>query len=121
MSLSAAARNDLATSVVTGSTYMSLHTGDPADTGANEVIGGAPAYARRAITWSQASNGTVAVAGMVSFDVPGGTTITHFGLWSAATGGAFRSGGVLSAAETLSAQGAYIVTTATATVSSPQT
>lgn len=32
--------------------FASLHTADPGTSGTSEVAGGAPAYARKAITWA---------------------------------------------------------------------
>lgn len=61
---------------------ISLHTADPGVTGTSEVSGGA--YARVATTW-----GTVGVptqdsvtGSTVILNVPTGTTITYWGLWS---------------------------------------
>lgn len=94
--------------------YASLHTADPGSTGTSEVTGGTPAYARKALTWAAASGGSKGAA-MVTFDVPAGT-ITHFGLWTAVTGGTFRGGAALPANETYGAQGTYDLSiTATAT------
>jgi hypothetical protein len=66
-------------------TYASLHTGDPGDTGASEVTGGSPAYGRKAITWNAAASGSMD-GDAVTFDVPAGT-ITHVGYWDASTSG----------------------------------
>lgn len=96
-------------------THASLHTADPGATGTSEVTGGTPAYARKALTWSAAS-GTTKAAAQVTFDVPAGTTVTHFGLWSASTSGTFRGGAALSASNVFGAQGTLLVTiTLTAT------
>ena len=64
----------------------SAHTADPGVNGtANELAGGTPAYARKAITWGTASGGTVAlVATFPVFDVPPATTVAFIGLWTAA-------------------------------------
>lgn len=80
-------KNSLATKYGQDAPYMSLHTADPGSTGASEVTGGSPAYARKAITWGAAANG--AISGSVTFDVPASTTVTYAGLWSAATAGTF--------------------------------
>lgn len=69
--------------------YASLHTGDPSTTGANELTGGSPAYARKAITWNTASGGTRTNNGAITFDVGAGNTIYHIGLFSAVTSGTF--------------------------------
>ena len=163
-------------------THFSLHTADPGATGASEVTGGSPAYARKAAVWaaaatsvltvtnkaltsnvatlttsvahglqvgddvivtgvdstfngvrtvtavpstttfsyavtaanvaSVASGGTVtahilSTSAGTTFDVPGTTTVTHLGYWSALTAGTFRGSRPLSANETFTGQGTY--------------
>lgn len=90
--------------------YVSLHTADPGSTGTNEVTGGSPAYARKAVTWNASSAGDLDNNANPVFDVPASTTITHFGLWSAATSGTFYGGDALSASESFGAQGTYTLT-----------
>lgn len=89
--------------------YISLHTASPGTTGASEVSGGA--YARVATTWAAASAGS-RTGSQVTVNVPASTTITHFGIWDAATGGNYLGGGPLSASETFAAAGAAQVTPA---------
>lgn len=82
--------------------YISLHTGDPSTTGANEASGGS--YARQLTTWPAAASGTVT-----------GSEVTHaglvaaaygfFGVWSAVTAGIFRHGNVLTPSMTLGGTG----------------
>ncbi|NIL86500.1 hypothetical protein RhoFasGS6_03904 [Rhodococcus fascians] len=96
-------KNSLASAYAALGAYVSLHTASPAATGANEATGGSPAYARKQTTWGAASGSTIS-GSEVTFDVPAGT-YTHWGLWTAATGGTFIDGGALSASVTLSAQG----------------
>lgn len=79
----------------------SLHTEDPGTTGTNEVSGGG--YARQAVTWAAASGGQVQSATAVTFNVPGSTTVTHVGLWSA--GGAWLGSLELDAPETFAGAG----------------
>lgn len=71
--------------------FVSLHTGAPGDSGVNEVVGGA--YARQAATFANTgSNPTVAAnTGILQYPTATGAwgTITHFGLWTAASGGTF--------------------------------
>lgn len=88
-------------------TFISLHTASPGTTGANEVTGGT--YVRVATSWSAAS-GSSRQGSQVTFNVPAGTTITHFGIWSLVSGGTYKRGGVLSAAETFSGAGTYVFT-----------
>jgi len=93
------------------SVWVSLHTGDPADVGSNEVTGGN--YARIQVAnagWTKtlASVGGIASAtntaeivfpatGTVTWSasVPG---VTHVGIWSASTAGNFLYGGALTTA-----------------------
>ncbi|MFC6441039.1 hypothetical protein [Bowmanella sp. JS7-9] len=66
-------------------THMSLHTGDPSDTGAaNEATGGSPAYARQVPTFGAASAGTRTLSASVTFDVPAGT-FGWYALWNNTT------------------------------------
>lgn len=62
----------------------SLHTAFPGTTGANEVSGGAPAYARKAITVGAASGGQRTLSSSVTFDVPA-TTVRWVGFWNSST------------------------------------
>jgi hypothetical protein len=69
--------------------FVSLHTGAPGDSGANEVAGGA--YARQAATFANAGNNPTVASNTTIVQYPTATaswgTITHFALWSAASGG----------------------------------
>lgn len=65
-------------------TLASLHTDFPGSTGANEVTGGAPAYAKKAITVNAASGGSRALNAAVTFDVPV-CTVKWVGFWNGAT------------------------------------
>ncbi len=73
-------------------THASIHTADPGGTGAHEVTGGS--YVRKALTWPSSSSG-IKTASPVTFQIPTGSTITHFGLWSAVSGGTFLGGQAL--------------------------
>lgn len=90
-------------------TWISLHTASPGTTGVNEVAGGS--YARVATAWSAAS-GSSRAGSAVTLNVPASTTITHFGIWSASSGGTYKRGGPLSAQETFTAAGTYTLTPA---------
>lgn len=94
-------------------THLSMHTGDPGDTGANEVTGGS--YTRQAITWAPAADGAKSITNAPVFQIPAGTAITHFGLWSAASGGAWRGGDALPSPETYSGPGTYTADSLTIT------
>jgi hypothetical protein len=82
MSLSAAAKNTMLDNW--GVTQFSLHT-DYSSSGANEVTGGAPAYARKNVSFSAASSGSKATSTQPVFDVPISTTVRWLGKWISAT------------------------------------
>ncbi|NIL74411.1 hypothetical protein [Rhodococcus sp. B10] len=68
---------------------LSLHTGDPGTTGANEISGGS--YARVATTWTAGAVDGAVVGSEVEFNIPGPVapatvvTPTHLGCWSGST------------------------------------
>jgi hypothetical protein len=72
--------------------FASLHTAYSA-TGANELTGGSPAYARKAITWSAAAAGSKAASSAPVFDIPAATTVAFVGLWSLVSAGTFAGMG----------------------------
>lgn len=88
-------------------TWISLHDGSPDTTGDGEISGGT--YGRVATTWSAAA-GSSRSGSAVTLSVPAGTTITHFGIWSAGVGGTYKRGGALSTSETFTAAGTYALT-----------
>jgi hypothetical protein len=107
-----ASLTDLLAKDTAGTTVLvSLHTGDPGTTGANEVTRvahatGPGAYQRRATAWTDAITGRVGAATPVTFNVPSGTTVTH---WGMRTGdGDFIPGGMLATAYT--GPGTYTLT-----------
>lgn len=74
--------------------YVSLHTADPAETGANEVSGGAYARVQRDpldANWTAASavDGNTDNAAAITFPTPSANwgTITHFAIWDASSAG----------------------------------
>lgn len=76
--------------------YLSLHTADPGTTGANEVTGGS--YARQAIQFAAPSAGTQSSNTSQSFtNMPAEPTgVPYCGVWTAASGGTFLWGGLVS-------------------------
>lgn len=113
MALTDATKEAAAVEVSTLGTWISLHTADPGTTGSSEASGGSPAYARKQTTWSAgAADGSVP-GSEFTIDVAAGT-YTHFGLWSAASGGTFVGGGTITST-TLGAQGQIKVTPTIAT------
>lgn len=83
--------------------WISLHSGDPGTTGANAISSVA-----RVQCSSPASNNNTDWAA-VTFSVPAGVTATHFGVWSASTGGTFRWGDSLGGSATFTFAGQLIV------------
>ncbi len=105
MALSTSARDQLVnklyrntdfTSPVT--VYVSLHSSDPGITGAGEIAGGS--YSRKAITFSAPSGGIVSNSSLIEFQGMPAVTVTHLGLWAAASGGQFLMGGSANATKT---------------------
>lgn len=119
MPLSVAQRNAMLNAVLRETAYvppdglfLSLHTGDPGDTGANELPN-AEAYGRVQVRPVGAGAGTMAVAAAAAstntvdyvFPEAGGDgwpQATHFGLWDAAPygTGAWVGGSALTAPKT---------------------
>jgi hypothetical protein len=96
--------------------WLSLHTADPGTTGASEVTGGNPAYARQQTTWGNAANG-VLTGSAQTLDIPPATTIGWFGVWTDSAGGTWITGGPLRNAantqnitEAFTEQGQYALT-----------
>ncbi|WP_242890289.1 phage tail fiber protein [Actinomadura litoris] len=108
MALTSATRDTMLDQLNALATHASLHTADPGSSGTSEVTGGS--YARVAITWSSSSSGTKAITASVTLQIPAGTTITHFGLWSAISAGTFRGGGALTASQSYPTGGTYDLT-----------
>lgn len=86
---------------------ISIHTGDPGTTGADEVSGGS--YARGTLTFASGAAGGSASANQVTINVPAGGPYTHFGVWDSA-GTTFEGGNPLSSSETFGADGQIKVT-----------
>jgi hypothetical protein len=70
-------------------THICLFTASDPGTGTNftgtEATGGAPAYARQAVTWGTAAAGQLTNSNALTFDVPAGS-YAFFGLMTASTG-----------------------------------
>lgn len=102
MPYSTSGLNSAADGVAAVAEYISAHTANPGSGGTSEVTGGT--YARQQTTWGAASNGS-RVGTEVSIPVPGGTTVTYWGLWTAVSGGTFKGAWALSEPEVFSADG----------------
>jgi len=88
--------------------HISLHTGNPGTTGANEASSASTSnYARveaAASDWGSAAAGAIANSAAITFPEGGNDQeITHFGVWDSASGGAFQRGGALTAPFTYAA------------------
>lgn len=71
-----------------GYTHASLHTAY-STSGANEVTGGSPAYARKTVTGAAASGRSKVFTPSGAHDVPAGTTVAWVGRWNSLTAGTF--------------------------------
>jgi hypothetical protein len=90
-----------------GTVYISLHTADPGDNGANEASG--TGYARKSVTnnttnFPNASAGAKSNGAAVDFAAAGGNwsssaNMTHYGIWDASSSGNFLGGGSLAVAK----------------------
>lgn len=109
------ARNVAVDAIATLCTRLALHTGDPgaANTAANEVTGGSPAYARKAVAYNAAAAGVATQNANVVFDVPAGTVSWVSGWNTAGTVRYFKENVT---DEVFAAQGTYTVLAATSTL-----
>lgn len=71
-----------------------------------ELTGGSPAYARKAVTWTAASGGTIRPTANLTFDVPAGKTVGGWRGYSASSGGTDYGGQDLTN-EAFAGQGTY--------------
>jgi hypothetical protein len=80
--------------------YVSLHSGSPGTTGANEFTGGS--YARLPCNWNAPSNGQMTNSSTLTFSTTGGTAATYFGTFGGSSGAAYGIGGALASPVTAS-------------------
>jgi hypothetical protein len=108
----ATAKNVMLDELGTLALRVAAHTGDPgaANAADNEVSGGSPAYARKAIAWSAAAAGSAAQNGDVVIDIPAATTVSWLSLWNVAGTVRYLKKDVTD--EAFGAQGTYTVTAA---------
>lgn len=86
--LTASGKNTVLDSGLPANLYAALHSGAPgADGSGNELAGGTPAYARKAVVMAAASAGARAISAGVTFDVPASGVVAYVSLWTAVTGG----------------------------------
>jgi len=114
MALQTAALNAAVDAIVALTGFASIHTADPGGTGASEVSGGG--YARQAVTWTAASNGSRSANATLAFSAAASTAANFVGLWSAVTGGTWYGGEALAGDNAFNAAGDYNVTVLTITV-----
>jgi hypothetical protein len=97
---------------VSGKTpYLSLHTADPGYTGASELTGGSYARVNGGPKFKAAASRALDNDVEIQFTGLPACTVTHFGVWDAATNGNFLWGGQLGSSRTFQAGdfGAYAV------------
>lgn len=109
-------REEAGAGYIAKASYMSLHTAVPGSGGANEVVGGSPAYARLPVSWTAKGGGSWTATLPKDFDVPTGVTVAYIGLWDSLTGGEFIDYSSVAAA-TYAAQGTFKATSITFTMS----
>jgi hypothetical protein len=102
-----ASKNERITDYIADITAVSLHSADPGTTGASEISGGSPAYARKTPAFSAASGGATNLSANLVFDVATGTTVAFYGLWKGAT---FFAGGAVTGGGTFTGQGTFTLT-----------
>lgn len=98
--LNATLRNTTYTSPAT--VYLSLHSADPGDTGANELTA-TNGYARQAVAFNAPSAGVCLNTDEETFTASGGnwTAATHFAIWDAASAGNCLYSGTLDTSRTI--------------------
>lgn len=70
--------------------WISLHSADPGDTGANELTGGS--YIRQQVAFGAAASGTLSNTGAITWSVPAGNVVA-WGVWDASTvGNCYQTG-----------------------------
>lgn len=88
--------------------YVGLSTADPLDDGSGLAEPSGNGYARvvtSASTWTAASGGALSNAGDITFPEASGSwsTVTHFALFDASSGGNMLAHGTLSVSKTITA------------------
>lgn len=110
MPYSSAAKNLMLQAL--GVASLSLHTANPGATGTSEVVGGTPAYQRKAVTGATAASaGSKLASASVSFDVPA-VSVGFVGYWSADATPVWLGYDDIPV-ETFGAQGVLVLTTTT--------
>jgi hypothetical protein len=101
--------------------YLSLHTADPGATGANELLTSVDAsYVRKVATFGTASAEAASTTSSETWTAASNSTthsITHVGIWDAASAGNFLMGGALAVPETVVANGSFVLSAGRCTAS----
>lgn len=92
----------LGTAFSSNPVYISLHTGDPGITGANEVVGGSYARANAGTDWSVPASKSASTTADKTFASMPACTVTHIGIWDDPMAGNFLLGGPLTSSKTFS-------------------
>jgi len=110
MALSVANANAILDALLRGQTFtgpaslfLSIHTADPGSSGASEYTG--YTGTRPSVTFSAASGASITSSNQQDFLAMGATTITHYGLWSATSGGTYHFGRPLTSVRATDATG----------------
>ena len=115
--LPSAVANNMLANITTTGLFLSIHSGSPSNTGANELVAGT-AYTlvsggRPPLTWAAASAGVVVSSNTNTFAMlvtqAGG--IPYFGLWTANSGGTYLGGGPTSGLSGSIPSGASVIFT----------
>jgi hypothetical protein len=80
-----------------------------------EITGGSPAYARKAVTWTDDGDGVSRPSADLVFDIPGGTEVAGWRGYSAVTAGIDYGGEALTE-ETYAGQGTYTLQAAATSI-----
>lgn len=105
MAMSTAFRNALRDHAQSLITHIGLKNGSSV-----ELSGGSPAYARKAVTWADTSDGLTRPTGDLVFDVAASSVVASWFGASASSGGTDYGGEPFSSSSTFGAQGTFTLT-----------
>lgn len=106
MALNASGLNVGANAIGAAITHIGL-----VDAGGVEITGGAPAYARKPVTWTAAADGLIRPNADLVFDIPPAGVVAGWRGFTALTGGT-NHGGEAVTQENYASQGTYTLTAA---------
>lgn len=99
-------KNSLAVKYASEALFGAVYSAAGTSTAGTEPTGGAPAYARKSLTWSQGGTGTATTSWTA--DIPSGFTAAGFGYHTAVTAGTYVDGGALTS-QAFASQGTLAV------------